>query len=53
MASIRMEPVWMILGESAGVAASMVLKDNTPVQKVDYPQLRAKLCALHQILDIP
>jgi len=53
MASIRMEPVWMILGESTGVAASMVLKDNTPVQKVDYPQLRAKLCALHQILDIP
>lgn len=53
MTSIRMEPVWMILGESAGVAAALALKQNRPVQQVDYPALRTKLLNLHQILERP
>ena len=53
MTSIRMEPVWMILGESAGVAASMAVKAKVPVQEIAFGKLRAKLVALKQKLDIP
>ncbi len=53
MTSSRMEPVWMILGESAGVAASMAVKAKVPVQEIEYAKLRAKLLALKQKLDIP
>jgi hypothetical protein len=53
MTSIRMEPVWMILGESAGVAASMVVKSGTAVQDVPYAELYPKLRALTQKVDIP
>jgi len=51
MTSIRMEPVWMILGESAGVAAAMAVKNQTSVQDVAYDELRAKLMELGQKLD--
>jgi hypothetical protein len=50
MTSIRMEPVWMILGESAGVAAAMAVTENTPVQRVPYAGLQVKLLALKQKL---
>jgi hypothetical protein len=50
MTSIRMEPVWMILGESAGVAAAMAATENTPVQQVLYARLKEKLVALKQRL---
>lgn len=53
MTSVRMEPVWMILGESAGVAASMAVKSGLPVQDVPYVELRAKLRSLAQKVDIP
>ena len=53
MTSIRMEPVWMILGESAGVAASMAVKAGTPVQDVPYAELYPKLRALTQKVDLP
>jgi len=53
MTSIRMEPVWMILGESAGVAAAMAARAGDPVQAVPYADLQAKLRALHQKLDLP
>ncbi|MES2982280.1 MAG: FAD-dependent oxidoreductase [Verrucomicrobiota bacterium] len=43
--SIRMEPVFMVLGQSAGTAASMAIDDNTSVQKVPYEKLRARLLA--------
>ena len=51
MTSIRMEPVWMILGESAGVAAAMATRDNLDVQDVPYEKLRPKLLELGQILE--
>ncbi len=41
--SIRMEPVFMVLGQSAGTAASMAIDDNVPVQKVPYEKLRKRL----------
>ena len=49
--TLRMEPVWMVLGESAGVAASMALDAEIPVQEVPYKQLRQKLDDLDQVLD--
>ena len=53
MTSIRMEPVWMILGESAGVAASMAVAENLPVQQVPYAAMKEKLVALKQKLERP
>ena len=41
--SIRMEPVFMVLGQSAGVAACMAIDDNASVQQVDVVKLRKKL----------
>jgi hypothetical protein len=48
--SIRMEPVFMILGQSAATAAVMALEGKIAVQDVDYEALRAKLEADGQIL---
>ncbi len=50
MTSIRMEPVWMILGESAGVAAGMAVRESMPVQRVPYARLQEKLLVLKQKL---
>jgi len=47
---LRMEPVWMILGESAGVAAALAVDASIPVQDVPYEQLRPKLDELGQKL---
>ncbi len=49
--SIRMEPVFMILGQSAATAAVQAIADGLPVQKIDYPKLRARLLADGQILE--
>jgi hypothetical protein len=49
--SIRMEPVFMILGQSAATAAVQALGENVPAQKVDYGRLRARLLAGGQILE--
>lgn len=51
--SIRMEPVFMILAQSAATAASLALEDKVPVQKVPYPKLRTRLLADGQILQWP
>jgi len=49
--SIRMEPVFMVLGQSAATAAAIAIDDNVPVQKVSYEKLRARLLADKQVLD--
>ena len=41
--SIRMEPVFMILGQSSGTAACLAIDDDLPVQKVPYEKLRNQL----------
>ncbi|KAA8481785.1 FAD dependent oxidoreductase [Arcticibacter tournemirensis] len=41
--SIRMEPVFMVLGQSAATAASMAIDTRKPVQKIDVSQLQALL----------
>ena len=49
--SIRMEPVFMVLGQSAATAAAIAIDDKVPVQKVNYEKLRARLLADKQVLD--
>ena len=49
--SIRMEPVFLILGQSAATAACMAIDDSLPVQRVDYQKLRSRLLADKQILE--
>lgn len=49
--SIRMEPVFMILGQTAATAAALALKLDVPVQNVDYGQLRKQLVEDNQILE--
>ena len=51
--SIRMEPVFMILGQSAATAACMAIDSNIAVQDVPYDQLRTRLLADGQILKTP
>ncbi len=49
--SIRMEPVFMVLGQSAATAASLAIDSSTSVQAVDYAKLSEKLLADKQVLD--
>lgn len=49
--SLRMEPVFMILGQSAAVAASIAIDHNTAVQDVPYELLRKQLIEANQILE--
>jgi len=48
--SIRMEPVFMILGQSAGTAASLAIRQQLPLQQIPYSTLRERLLADGQIL---
>jgi FAD dependent oxidoreductase len=48
--SIRMEPVFMILGQSAAVAASLAIDHHKSVQDVSYVLLKKELLGLNQVL---
>lgn len=48
--SIRMEPVFMILGQSATVAACIAINKNIAVQEVDYSELKTVLEMRKQVL---
>ena len=43
--SIRMEPVFMILGQSAATGAVHAIEERGPVQRVDYGRLKKQLLA--------
>jgi hypothetical protein len=49
--SIRMEPVFMILGQSAATAAVLAIDGNLAAQDVPYAALRARLLADGQVLE--
>jgi len=51
--SIRMEPVFMILSQSAAIAADLAIKDNIPLQQLTYTKLRPALIAAGQALGDP
>jgi hypothetical protein len=41
--SIRMEPVFMILGQSAGTAAALAIDEDIAVQDIPYEKLKSSL----------
>ncbi len=49
--SIRMEPVFMILGQSAGTVASMALKNRKDIHDLTYDEIKIQLIADGQILE--
>jgi hypothetical protein len=53
ISSIRVEPTWMILGQSAGIAAAATAEEDVAVQDLPYPTLRKRLLAQGQVLDLP
>ena len=48
--SIRMEPVFMILGQSSAMAAALAIDGGLAVQDVPYAKLKAELDASKQVL---
>lgn len=51
--SIRMEPTYMILGQSAATIAVLALRRGVPVQDVGYDALAKQLTADGQVLKMP
>jgi hypothetical protein len=49
--SIRMEPVFMVLGQSAASAAVLAIDSDTTVQGIDYTKLKDRLLRDQQVLD--
>lgn len=41
--TLRMEPCWMALGQAAGIAASLAMDQQVPVQEVNMPALQERL----------
>jgi len=52
MTCIRMEPVWITLGLSAGIAAAHAIQENVAVQVIDLPRYRRALLDGGQILEL-
>lgn len=50
--SVRMEPVFMILGQSAATAAALAIDGNKAIQQVDYNQLKENLLKQGQRLSV-
>ena len=50
--SIRMEPVFMVLGQSAATAAVQAINEQKSVQDIDYSMLKAQLLKDKQILGL-
>jgi hypothetical protein len=53
LSTLRMEPVLMITGQSAGTAACLAIDAGCDVQGLPYPALRQRLLRDSQILDPP
>lgn len=50
--TLRMEPVFMVLGQSAATAACLAIDRQVPVQELPYPVLRERLLADGQRIDL-
>lgn len=48
--SIRMEPVFMILGQSAAIIAAMAIEENLQIHDLNYDQIKVKLTEAGQVL---
>jgi hypothetical protein len=51
--SVRMEPVYMMLGQAAGTAAALAATFDTSVQSISYPRMARQLTSDGQILKWP
>ena len=49
--SIRMEPVFMVLGQSSAIIANLAIKKKISVQDLNYNKLKSILIDRGQILD--
>ena len=49
--SIRMEPVFMILGQSAGTVAGLAIENEVDIQAVSYEAIRSQLMEDGQVLE--
>ena len=49
--SIRMEPVFMVLGQSAATAASLAIDKNLEIQRLNYNELKNRLLKDKQVLE--
>ena len=49
--SIRMEPVFMVLGQSSAVIAHLAIEEDKAVQEIEYNRIRTMLIKLEQILE--
>jgi len=53
MSSLRIEGAWMAIGQGAGVAAALSAKRGVSVQDLPYSELRTRLLAQGQSLELP
>ncbi len=53
ISSLRIEGTWMIIGQSAGIAAALAAKQDVAVQALDYQKLRERLIVQKQVLELP
>jgi hypothetical protein len=51
--SLRMEPIFMVIGHAAGTAATMAVKNKVAVQQVNIKTLQQKLLQQGQVFDFP
>jgi hypothetical protein len=50
--SVRMEPQYMIIGQAAGVAASLAIQSGKPLQDISVPALQQKLRKHNAVLHL-
>ena len=50
--SMRMEPVYMAMGQASGLAAALAIKGNSAVQSIDVSALKKKLLAQKAVLEM-
>jgi len=53
ISSLRIEGTWMIIGQSAGIAAALAARGGVAVQELPYVKLRERLVAQGQVLELP
>ncbi|MCU0785054.1 MAG: FAD-dependent oxidoreductase, partial [Verrucomicrobia bacterium] len=53
MSSLRIEATWMLIGQSAGIAAALAADQNVAVQDLPYATLKPRLEAHGQVLTLP
>ena len=53
ISSLRIEGTWMVTGQSAGIAAALAASQDVTVQELPYADLKTRLLAQGQVLDLP